>query len=120
MIVFFNEQWLYAEYIDNGFGNGTVRYFINPPSAWSDDKKEKIKFHFEMFHLADRFSEYSVGSLSDILVQMQSYKSKGLFMEEFVECSIDSVIKEERRANHWKKALFQAVKNKISAIWNAI
>lgn len=117
---FFNEQWLYAEYIDNGAGNGTVRYFINLPSTWSDDKKEKIKFHFEMFHLADRFSEYSVGSLSDILVQMRSYKSKGLFMEEFVECSIDSVIKEERRANHWKKALFQAVKNKISAIWNAI
>lgn len=41
-------------------------------------------------------------------------------MEDFVECSIDSVIEKERRANHWKKALFQAVKNKIPVIWNAI
>lgn len=117
---FFNEQWLYAEYIDNGTGDGTVRYFINLPIAWSDDKKEKIKFHFEMFHLADRFSAYSVGSLSDILVQMKSYKEKGTSMEDFEECSIDSVIESESRANHWKKALFQAVKDKISVIWGRI
>ena len=117
---FFNEQWLYAEYIDNGTGDGTVRYFINLPIAWSDDKKEKIKFHFEMFHLADRFSAYSVGSLSDILVQMKSHKEKGTSMEDFEECSIDSVIESESRANHWKKALFQAVKDKISVIWGRI
>ena len=117
---FFNEQWLYAEYIDNGTGDGTVRYFINLPSAWSDDKKGKIKFHFEKFHLADRFSAYSVGSLSDILVQMKSYNSNGLSIKDFEECSIDSVIESKSRANHWKKALFQAVKDKISVIWGRI
>ena len=117
---FFNEQWLYAEYIDNGHGDGTVRYLIDPPNGWSSDKKGKIKFHFEKFHLADRFSAYSVGSLSDILVQMKSYKAKGVSMKDFEECSIDSVIESESRANHWKKALFQAVKDKILVIWGRI
>lgn len=117
---FFDEQWLYAEYIDNGPGAGTVRYLIDPPNGWSSDKKGKIKFHFETFHLADRFSAYSVGSLSDILVQMKSYKAKGVSMKDFEECSIDSVIESESRANHWKKALFQAVKAKLLVIWRII
>ena len=117
---FFNEQWLYAEYIDDGTEFGTVSYYLVPPSGWSDDKKNKIKFHFEKFHLADRFSEFSSGNLSDILVQMKSHKMNGAFMEDFEKCSIDSVITKERKANHWKKALFQAVKTKLSVIWGRI
>lgn len=117
---FFNEQWLYAEYIDDGTEFGTVSYYLVPPSGWSDDKKNKIKFHFEKFHLADRFSEFSSGNLSDILVQMKSHKMNGAFMEDFEKCSIDSVITKERKANHWKKALFQAVKAKLSVIWGRI
>lgn len=70
--------------------------------------------------MADRFSEFSSGNLSDILVQMKSHKMNGAFMEDFEKCSIDSVITKERKANHWKKALFQAVKTKLSVIWGRI
>ena len=70
--------------------------------------------------MADRFSEFSSGNLSDILVQMKSHKMNGAFMEDFEQCNIDSVIESESKANHWKKALFQAVKNKISIIWRRL
>lgn len=117
---FFDRQWLYAKYIDDRTDFGTVHYFINPPNEWSDDKKNKIKFHFEIFNLADRFSEISSGSLSDILVQMKSHKINGTLMQDFEKCNIDTVIARENKANHWKKALFQAVKDKITAIWEKI
>lgn len=113
---FFNEQWLYAEYIDDGTELGTINYLANPPNTWSNDKKEKILFHFKTFNLANRFATKSVSDLSDILITMKKYKGI-ISMDDFVKCSIDSILETESKANHWKKALLQAVKDKISVIW---
>ncbi len=113
---FFNEQWLYAEYIDDGTELGTINYSVNPPNTWSDDKKEKILFHFETFNLANRFATKSVSDLSDMLITMKKYKGI-ISMDDFVKCSIDSILETESKVNHWKKAFLQAVKDKISVIW---
>ena len=107
---------MYAEYIDDGTELGTINYSVNPPNTWSDDKKEKILFHFETFNLANRFATKSVSDLSDMLITMKKYKGI-ISMDDFVKCSIDSILETESKVNHWKKAFLQAVKDKISVIW---
>ncbi|MFU2137414.1 HNH endonuclease [Gallibacterium anatis] len=117
---FFNEQWLYAEYIDEPNDIGTIRYFVKPPNNWSIDKKDKVEFHFIKFNLAKRFSEQACGSLSDVLDTMKTYKGIGISMNDFEQGSIDSYLNNESRINHWKRALYQAIKNNISTIWRNI
>ncbi|MGQ9444823.1 HNH endonuclease [[Pasteurella] aerogenes] len=117
----FEEQWLYAEYIDDDSNIGSVKYYVSPPEKWTNERKEKVKFHFETFYLSARFSEVATGSLSDLLTQMQTYKNEGkITIEDFEISSIDSVINREKRANSWKKALFLAVKEKLPIIWRKI
>jgi hypothetical protein len=111
---FFYEQWLYAKYIDD-----TVTYFVTPPKTWSDDKKEKVYFHFQIFNLAERFAENAVGPLSDLLNQIKDSKSNGMSKDMFESSIIDSVIKNELRVNYWKRVLFLAIKDKLSDIWSA-
>lgn len=117
---FFNEQWLYAEYIDDGTGLGAVKYFINPPAEWDEDKKSKVCFHFDTFKLSERYPEKAAGVLSDILTQMKSNKLKGISMDDFEECNIDSIINSVGQPNHWKRVLLQEIKDKISEIWDNI
>lgn len=112
---------LYAEYIDDDSNIASVKYYVFPPERWTNERKEKVKFHFETFYLSARFSEVATGSLSDLLTQMQTYKNEGkITIEDFEISSIDSVINREKRANSWKKALFLAVKEKLPIIWRKI
>lgn len=114
---FFNQQWLYAEYEDD-----TVTYFAVPPDTWSDDKKEKVHFHFQTFNLAERFAENAVGPLSDLLNQIEASKACGMSKDMFESSIIDSVIRNESnesKVNSWKRVLFLAIKDELSDIWSA-
>ena len=111
---FFNQQWLYAVYIEE-----TVTYSVVPPATWSNDKKEKIRFHFQTFNLAERFSKKAVGPLSDLLNQIEASKACGMSKDMFESSIIESVIQNESRVNSWKRVLFLAIKNKLSDIWSA-
>ncbi|KGQ29629.1 hypothetical protein P375_12145 [Gallibacterium genomosp. 2] len=117
---FFNDQWLYAEYINIPNDIGTIKYFVKPPNHWSIDKKNKVEFHFNRFNLAERFFKKSCSPLSHELNSMKAYKKSGISMNDFEQCSIDSYLSEESRINHWKRALYQAIKNSISTIWQNI
>ena len=111
---FFNQQWLCAVYMDE-----TVTYSVDPPTTWSDDKKEKVRFHFQTFNLAERFAENAVGPLSDLLNQIKYSKVNGISKDQFESSMIDSVIRKEPRVNSWKRVLFLAIKDRLSDIWSA-
>lgn len=109
---FFSQQWLYAKYID-----GTIEYSVNPPVGWSNDKKEKVRFHFEMFELKERFAQNAVGTLSDLLVQIETSKSCNMDIIMFETSILDSVIQKESKINHWKRVLYLAIKSELPSIW---
>lgn len=112
---FFSQQWLYAQYI-----GGTIEYDVNPPDEWLNDQKEKVRFHFEMFKLKERFSHNAVGSLSDLLAQIQASKLHNMDMDIFETSILDPVIERESRINHWKRVLYLAIKNELPNIWAEI
>lgn len=115
---FFNEQWLFAEYLSDGSEFGTIKYFVEPPSSWSIDQKEKVKFHFSKFNLADRYAIHSCTHLAVLITTLRDYKKNGISERIFTECSIDSIIKEEKRPNTWKNAFYLSIKKSISTIWS--
>ncbi|MCW9718135.1 hypothetical protein [Avibacterium sp. 21-599] len=123
----FNEKWLYAKCIidstslDLGMEEKlSVEFYVNPPSNWEEDKKEKVKFHFGKFNLAERFAVHSVSSLKTLLNQIKGYKSGNLPMQDAEKYLIDSDIEREKSPNSWKKALFEAVKKELPTIWSNI
>ncbi|VGM94870.1 Uncharacterised protein [uncultured Avibacterium sp.] len=121
----FNEKWLYARcIIDSSLDLGieeklSVEFYVNTPSNWEEDKKEKVKLHFRQFKLAERFAIHSVSSLKTLLDHIKWFKSANQAMQT-VEGFIDSVIDSEKLPNSWKKALFEAVKKELPTIWSSI
>ena len=117
MIVFLTNSG-YVPYIMDE----TVTYSVDPPTTWSDDKKEKVRFHFQTFNLAERFSKKAVSPLSTLLNQIKCSKVNGISKDQFESSMIDSVIQNElneSRVNSWKRVLFLAIKAKLSNIWLA-
>lgn len=120
---FFNDQWLFAEIIvdTDDITLSTVKFYVNPPCHWSDDKKGKVKFHFKKLDLDRRFSTQSVGDLGDLIDEMIRSKQHGRNIQDFISERLDTVINSTRYyMNSWKKSLYQAMKAEINNIWNSI
>ncbi|MBR2252693.1 MAG: hypothetical protein IJ881_10050, partial [Neisseriaceae bacterium] len=118
----FNEKWLYAKFIMDPTdieGKSVVEFYVYPPLNWEEDKKEKVKIHFKQFKLAERFAIHSVTELRELLGYIKLLKSKELSMYDLEEF-IDSGIESKKSPNSWKKALFEAVKRELPAIWENI
>lgn len=119
---FFDEQWLFANIIIDfdDITLSTVKFYANPPHHWSDDKKGKIQFHFDMFDLKKRYTIKSSLELSQVIRQIQEFKANGKLNEiDILACLISPVIL-DNRVNNWKKVLYEAIKQKFSSIWNSI
>lgn len=120
---FFNEQWLFATIIidTNDITLSTVKFYVNPPHGWSDDKKGKVIFHFDTFNLDRRFSTQSVGDLGDLMDEIIRSKQNNRNIQDFISERLDTVINSTRYyINSWKKSLYQAIKAEINNIWNSI
>lgn len=118
---FFNEQWLFAKIIlDDDIALITVKFYVTPPHHWSDDKKGKVQFHFEMFDLKERYTIKSTSELSQVISQIREFKENGKLNEvDILECLILPVIR-DNRVNNWKKILYEAIKQEFSSIWSSI
>lgn len=120
---FFNEQWLFARIIldADDITLTTVKFYVNPPHHWSDDKKGKVAFHFKKFDLDRRFSTRSIDYLSDLIDEIIKGKENHRNIEYFISERLDTVIDNSRyHINSWKKSLYQAIKAEINNIWYSI
>ncbi|AKD38416.1 hypothetical protein I926_05460 [Pasteurella multocida subsp. multocida OH4807] len=121
---FFEEQWLFADCIidNNDIESSTVKYYVFPPENWSEDKKGKVNFHFDMFDLDRRFSTRAASYLSELIAQITQAKNNTKLSEtDCIEIILDSIInKPEYNKNHWRVVLYQAVKNNFTHIWTNI
>lgn len=119
---FFDEQWLFARIIldTDDINLSTVKFYVNPPHHWSDDKKGKVQFHFEMFDLKERYTIKSTLELSQVISQIREFKENGKLNEvDILECLILPVIR-DNRVNNWKKILYEAIEQEFSSIWSSI
>ncbi|SUC10274.1 Uncharacterised protein [Pasteurella canis] len=116
---FFEEQWLFAQcHLDND-NVIHINYYVSPPNNWREDKKSKVKFHFDKFKLDKRFSIEASNNLSEITNELKHHKKKNKPISEFISDNLDIKLETySHRKNHWALALYQAIKNDINILFN--
>jgi hypothetical protein len=61
---FETERWLYAEVIHTD--PPAVQFFVRPPTHWSDVKKQRVKYHFNLLKLVELYASHAASEISSI------------------------------------------------------
>ncbi|MCS6177126.1 HNH endonuclease [Shewanella baltica] len=117
--IFYQEQWIYAEYIDED--DGAVVYYVQCPAAWSQEEKNRAKNHFNNLNLAYRYSLEAGKHLSEVIDQKNAFVDVILgfnpqattqaIKDAFVNANLQPVINSRQFSNHWKKVMYQCLAN---------
>lgn len=120
--IFYQEQWVYAEYIDED--DGALRYYVQCPDAWSQEEKNRAENHFDSLDLANRYSLEAGKHLSEIIDQKNAFVDVILGFDPqatpqaikngFVKANLQPLIDSEQFANHWKKVMYQCLANSLA------
>ena len=117
--IFYQEQWIYAEYIDED--NGAVVYYVRCPTAWSQGEKNRAENHFNSLDLANRYSLEAGKHLSEVIDQKNAFVDVILgfnpqattqaIKDAFVNANLQPIINSGQFSNHWKKVMYQCLAN---------
>ncbi|MDB2374151.1 HNH endonuclease [Psychrosphaera haliotis] len=120
--IFYQEQWVYAEYIDED--DGALRYYVQCPDAWSQEEKNRAENHFDSLDLASRYSLEAGKHLSEIIDQKNAFVDVILgfdpqatpqaIKDGFVSANMQPLIDSGQFANHWKKVMYQCLANSLA------
>lgn len=117
--IFYQEQWIYAEYIDED--DGAVVYYVQCPAAWSQEEKNRAENHFNSLDLANRYSLEAGKHLSEVIDQKNAFvdvilgfnpqATSQAIKDAFVNANLQPVINSGQFSNHWKKVMYQCLAN---------
>jgi len=115
--IFYQEQWVYAEYIDED--DGAVVYSVQCPDAWSPEEKNRARNHFNGLDLANRYSLEAGKHLSEVIDQKRAFKASihklapqvtdQAIKEEFINSCLMPIIQSNQFPNHWKKVMYECL-----------
>lgn len=124
--IFYQEQWVYAEYIDED--DGAVVYYVQCPGHWSQEEKNRAKYHFKSLDLASRYSLEAGKHLSEVIDQKKGLEntliriyqkfnstvSEGELKDEFTISYLQPILDSDLFVNHWKKIMYQCLANSLA------
>lgn len=120
--IFYQEQWVYAEYIDED--DGAFRYYVNCPDAWSQVDKNRAANHFNALDLASRYGLEAGKHLSEVIDQKNAFTQSVLRLAplvtpqaiktEFISSNLMPIIQSTQFSNHWKKVMYQCLANSVT------
>lgn len=104
-----DERWLYArveQVKEVGF-----KFYVVKPLDWSEEKFQKVKYHFITFELSDIYSVLASSELGE-----QAYKLQDLFKLGGPQIVKEQLLEYHESAkkpylNSWKSAMFEALAN---------
>lgn len=110
--IYFNrEQWLFCEVIATV--PATVRYYSDPPQAWSETNKQRTGAHLLSFDLISRFSFQAAEELSHIRQIFVTYY-RGATPDERRDYLLEKEFAESLlHPNSWKRAMYQALSGSL-------
>lgn len=114
--LYYDNRWMSANLENNGTDDITINYYTDPPDSWDSVHKDRVKSHFCIFNLQQRYSTSAGEELSTLLPQIYSMKCKGYDTDDVCEVLLDPVIQAPNMSkNHWKRVMYIAVRNYIQA-----
>ncbi|MFF5994806.1 HNH endonuclease signature motif containing protein [Lysinibacillus sp. KU-BSD001] len=117
-------RWLYC---DIGMFPDTVAFSfkIVKPSAWGNEKFQRMKYHFETFNLNDLFISYAIDEFSDNLYHLKELHNSFILngvsdaiAENGIREDLNDKFKscENHLINHWKTAMYDGLRNSIGFV----
>jgi len=103
---FFNEQWIFAYYEEGD--PGVAEYFVKAPDHWSETDKQRVKNHFEMFHISRAYSVRAAEELSTIIPTIKNFDGPDDW-DLYKNSIIIPQIEHAPFMNYWKRILYQAL-----------
>ncbi|MEZ9337518.1 HNH endonuclease [Vibrio splendidus] len=120
--IYYQEQWVFAEYIDED--DGALRYYVRCPQTWSQEDKYRAENHFNSLDLASRYSLEAGKHLSEVIDQKNAFINVILGFNEhatpqalkdaFVSASLQPIVNSDQFPNHWKKVMYQCLANSLA------
>ncbi|GAM56889.1 EA31 gene protein [Vibrio ishigakensis] len=117
--IFFQEQWVFAEFLDRN--EGALSYHVSCPATWSQADKDRAHNHFNNLDLASRYRLEAGKHLSEVIVQKNAFRSMILKFDPnatplaiknaFIEANLQPLIDSGQFHNHWKKVMYQCLAN---------
>ncbi|EGQ8240295.1 HNH endonuclease [Vibrio parahaemolyticus] len=115
--IFFQEQWVFADFIDED--DGALRYYVRCPTTWSQEDKKRAENHFNSLDLASRYRLESGKHLSELIDQKNAFKDAILrfdaqatleaIKDAFVAANLQPIINSNHFPNHWKKVMYRCI-----------
>lgn len=100
-------QWLFATAREGA--PATVHFSVGNPPGWTPTLVERVRYHFEIYKLAELYSHHAMTEISSIrrlLRQMRAIQGSEGVRTHLKQCE-DSA--REHDTNSWKAALFAAL-----------
>lgn len=107
---FFDEQWVFAEYIDSCEGEpGEFNYFVRAPMGWSNTDIKRIEKHFDAFDIGLRYAKQAGRLLKTVLSQISRMRHRGVPDDEIIADILEPGIEESPFVNHWQTGMYQGL-----------
>ncbi|PLX58693.1 MAG: hypothetical protein C0632_17120, partial [Vibrio alginolyticus] len=120
--IYYQEQWVFAEYIDED--DGALRYYVRCPAAWSLEDKNRAENHFNSLDLASRYRLEAGKNLSevidqrnafiDVILSFNAHATPQAIRDAFVNANLQPIINSGQFPNHWKKVMYQCLANSLA------
>lgn len=101
------DRWLYAEVVQGP--PAALRFFVRPPADWDLLKSQRVRFHFNVFKLANLYASHAAEELQNI-----RYSLTGLFAQAGLEAvrvhlAGESISRRAAHTNSWQTAMYNAL-----------
>jgi hypothetical protein len=109
---FFEDQWLFAEYITDDNDPNFIRYYTNPPAAWTAVDQNRVRQHFIDFDIAQRYTTQAGSHLPEIEAQLSTFLEVDT-VDSFKQLILQPVIDAATFTNHWKRVMYLAISDAL-------
>lgn len=117
--VFFNEQWVFAEYTSEDAG--AISFYVKCPDAWIGVDKIRADYHFRMLNIGNRYRLEAGKHLSDVILQRDAFintfrtlvpaATAEQIKTAFINVILQPIIDNDTFPNQWKRVMYQCLAN---------
>ncbi len=100
---FTSDQWLFARVLQPL----AIEFYVQPPQAWNQLDKDRVKSHFDNYQLYNRFKVEAVNALADLREEFLLFNSSTIEIQQ--ELQKKAIVYEVRHKNSWETAMYQAL-----------
>jgi len=104
---YIDDQWLFAEVIQSA--PATIRFYVSPPSGWSDVSTARIRAHFKDYKLASRYANESPSELAELRLTLSEFLDGAGLEQVKSHLRTQANINFCLNKNSWKTAMYQAL-----------